>query len=212
MEEQRNKVIGLIGTSECVGKYITTKLSSEYADYFIINTQSMLPDNESVLECMRKWSEQYSQHKFSDDDLLTFLSIAELDDKINETVRSLSVGEQKRLHFLNHGKEVMQTLAVISSPSAAPFNFPIFYKDYYLGAIMCGQVLLDKPYENYNIKTVVTENSKDEIPLFDTGNTVIDRVKTHIIYPDLMSSRIIKSHFFCPVNPGVILWIDIFFQ
>lgn len=100
MEEQRNKVIGLIGTSECVGKYITTKLSSGYADYFIINTQSMLPDNESVLECMRKWSEQYSQHKFNDDDLLTFLSIAELDDKINETVRSLSVGEQKRLHFL----------------------------------------------------------------------------------------------------------------
>lgn len=50
------------------------------------------------------------------------------------------------------------------------FAVPIFYKDYYLGAIMCGQVLLDKPYENYNIKTVVAENSKDEIPLFDTKN------------------------------------------
>lgn len=50
------------------------------------------------------------------------------------------------------------------------FAVPIFYKEYYLGAIMCGQVLLDKPYESCNIKPVVTENSKEEIPLFDTKN------------------------------------------
>ena len=50
-----------------------------------------------------------------------------------------------------------------------------------------------------------------EVAFLNPGYAIIDRHKFHIIHPDRMVGRIIKSYLFCPIDPRIIVWINLFF-
>ena len=100
MEMQSNKVIGIIGTPKSVDRYIATNFLNTNIDYFIIDMNKKMEETQNVLQCMRIWSEQYAQQKFNEDDLITFLYIAGLDERIDTQIAKLTIGEKKRLLFL----------------------------------------------------------------------------------------------------------------
>lgn len=100
MGYKSNKVIGIVGSSELAKRYIMRNYPDTYMNFFILETNEKMVEKESVLKYMQMWSKQYAEQKFNDNDLITFLYIAGLDEKIHSQIGELTTGERKRLLFL----------------------------------------------------------------------------------------------------------------